>query len=48
MPSGGRLLSQLVQVGVPMILGTAAYCGAYWLLGGRELGMLMGGRKDDG
>ena len=42
-----RLLSQVIHVGVPIFLGAATYCGAYLLLGGRELGMLWSGRVDD-
>ncbi len=44
MPSTGGLTSQLLRVGVPILLGGTAYCGSYWLLGGRELGMLLHGR----
>ena len=44
MPSTGEIVSQLLRVGVPILLGGAAYCGSYWLLGGRELGMLLNGR----
>jgi len=47
MPDGDRLLSQVVLVGVPVVLGAAAYCASYWLLGGRELGMLIHGRIVD-
>jgi putative peptidoglycan lipid II flippase len=47
LPSGGGMASQLIQVGLPIILGAAAYCGAYLLLGGRELGMLWSGRVDE-
>ncbi len=47
MPNSGRLASQLIRVGVPMVLGMAAYCSSYWLLGGRELGMLLSGSMDD-
>ncbi len=43
MPEGGGLKNELLQVLVPIALGGAAYCGAYGLLGGRELGMLMSG-----
>jgi peptidoglycan biosynthesis protein MviN/MurJ (putative lipid II flippase) len=46
MPEGGRLASQLVRVGVPLLFGMATYCGAYLLLGGRELGMLLSGKTD--
>ena len=42
MPAGERLMSQVVRVGVPLALGIAVYCGSYWLLGGRELSMLIG------
>jgi putative peptidoglycan lipid II flippase len=47
MPGGSGVVSQLIQVGVPVILGVAVYCGAYLLLGGRELGMLWSGRADE-
>ena len=47
MPSGDRLVSQGIHVGVPIILGAATYCGAYLLLGGRELGMLWSGKVED-
>jgi putative peptidoglycan lipid II flippase len=47
MPTDRRLLSQAICVGVPVILGAAAYCGAYLLLGGRELGMLWSGQAED-
>ncbi|MCE5301623.1 MAG: murein biosynthesis integral membrane protein MurJ [Planctomycetaceae bacterium] len=43
-PNGGRLVDQVVQVGVPLVVGAAVYCGTYRLLGGRELGMLLHGR----
>jgi putative peptidoglycan lipid II flippase len=46
MPTAAGLMNELVQVFVPIVLGGTAYCGAYWLLGGRELGMLMGGRDE--
>jgi putative peptidoglycan lipid II flippase len=46
-PSDARLASQLIRVGVPLSLGIAAYCGLYWLLGGRELSMLMGRRGEE-
>jgi putative peptidoglycan lipid II flippase len=46
-PGSGSLTSQAIQVGAPLFLGAAAYCGAYLLLGGRELGMLWSGRADD-
>jgi putative peptidoglycan lipid II flippase len=42
--AGDRLWAQIVHVFVPIALGMAGYCAAYWLLGGRELGMLLGGR----
>ena len=45
-PAGLRLWAQIVHVFVPIALGMAGYCGAYWLLGGRELGMLLGGRSE--
>jgi putative peptidoglycan lipid II flippase len=44
----GRLVSQLLRVGVPLAAGMAAYCGTYLLLGGRELGMLLSGKIDEG
>ena len=47
MPSGDPIVSQLIRVGVPTLLGVASYCSAYWLLGGRELGMLVTGRSVD-
>ncbi len=47
MPEGDRLTSQLLRVGVPLAAGMATYCGAYLLLGGRELGMLVHGRIED-
>ena len=47
MPEGDGLISQSLRVGAPLIAGMAAYCGSYWLLGGRELGMLLSGRIDD-
>jgi putative peptidoglycan lipid II flippase len=47
MPSGSSLISQGIHVGVPIFLGAAAYCGAYLLLGGRELGMLWSGKVED-
>jgi putative peptidoglycan lipid II flippase len=43
MPTGSRTISQLLQVCVPILAGAAIYVGLYWLLGGRELIMLMGG-----
>jgi putative peptidoglycan lipid II flippase len=46
-PSPGGLMSQLIRVGMPILLGAATYCGAYLLLGGRELGMLWSGRAED-
>ncbi len=45
MPSTGRLVSQLLQVSIPVLLGAAAYCGSYRLLGGRELDMLVSGKE---
>jgi putative peptidoglycan lipid II flippase len=47
MPGAYRLVDQLICVGAPVISGAAAYCGSYWLLGGRELGMLVSGRIVD-
>jgi len=46
-PSGNGLVSQGIHVGVPLRLGAATYCGAYLLLGGRELGMLWSGKVQD-
>jgi putative peptidoglycan lipid II flippase len=52
MPSGAPLMSQVLRVGVPLALGIVVYCGSYWLLGGRELSMLIGRQSgeesDDG
>jgi len=45
-PAGVRLWAQIVHVFVPIALGMAGYCGTYRLLGGRELGMLLGGRSE--
>jgi putative peptidoglycan lipid II flippase len=47
LPNAGGLLSQVVQVGVPIALGAVAYCGTYRLLGGREFGMLWSGRVEE-
>ena len=47
MPSSSRFISQGIHVGVPIVLGMATYCGAYLLLGGRELAMLVHGRIED-
>jgi putative peptidoglycan lipid II flippase len=47
LPSGDRLLGQLLRVGVPLAAGLAAYGAAYLLLGGRELGMLLSGSIDE-
>jgi putative peptidoglycan lipid II flippase len=44
MPGGDRFTDQLIRVGVPVASGAAVYCGVYWLLGGRELGMLVSGK----
>jgi putative peptidoglycan lipid II flippase len=46
MPAGDELMSQLLRVGAPLMAGMAAFCATHWLLGGRELGMLMGGRDE--
>ncbi|MCE5266767.1 MAG: murein biosynthesis integral membrane protein MurJ [Planctomycetaceae bacterium] len=46
MPDGDRLSHQAIRVCVPILCGAAVYCGAYLLLGGRELGMLLTGRSD--
>jgi peptidoglycan biosynthesis protein MviN/MurJ (putative lipid II flippase) len=48
MPLGGRIGDQLTRVGMPTIIGAITYCLAYWLLGGRELGMLLGRGTIDG
>ena len=45
MPSAGDIPSQLLRVGAPVVLGAVAYGGSYWLLGGRELSMLVTGRE---
>ena len=42
-PTATGLTSKMLQVVVPIALGSVAYCGTYRLLGGRELGMLVGG-----
>jgi putative peptidoglycan lipid II flippase len=47
MPVADTLLAKLTQVGVPVLVGAVAYCGAYLLLGGRELGMLWSGKAGD-
>jgi putative peptidoglycan lipid II flippase len=41
-PADERLMSQVIRVGVPLALGIVTYCASYWLLGGRELSMLIG------
>ena len=46
-PVGESLVDQLIRVGVPIALGAIAYAGSYWLLGGREMGMLVGGKIDE-
>jgi hypothetical protein len=46
MPNTDRILDQLLRVCLPIGLGTVAYCVGYWLLGGRELGMLVGGKEN--
>ncbi len=45
--SDGRLTMQFIAVAVPIGLGGAAYCATHWLLGGRELGMLISGGNVD-
>ena len=47
LPSTAGLGNQLLRVGAPVAIGGAAYCSLYWLLGGRELGMLLRGRIVD-
>jgi peptidoglycan biosynthesis protein MviN/MurJ (putative lipid II flippase) len=47
MPMGDTFLAKFIHVGTPILLGTATYCGAYLLLGGRELGMLWSGKVED-
>jgi putative peptidoglycan lipid II flippase len=47
MPDADTLLHKAIDVGVPILLGGATYCGAYLLLGGRELGMLWSGKVED-
>jgi putative peptidoglycan lipid II flippase len=44
---GDSFIAKLIDVAVPIFLGAATYCGAYLLLGGRELGMLWSGKGDD-
>ncbi len=39
------LLNEFARVLVPISASMAVYCGVYRLLGGRELGMLIGGRE---
>lgn len=46
LPEGDALISQVLRVVAPLVAGMAAYCGCYWLLRGRELGMLLHGRID--
>jgi putative peptidoglycan lipid II flippase len=46
-PRSDRLTSQLLRVAAPTILGLLSYVGCYWLLGGRELAMLLHGRIVD-
>jgi len=46
MPTGGTILDQLPRVFVPIGLGGATYCAMHWLLGGRELSMLLSGKID--
>jgi putative peptidoglycan lipid II flippase len=48
LPVGDRVIDQFARVGVPLGFGLAVYVGAYWLLGGREFGMLMGRKAVDG
>jgi putative peptidoglycan lipid II flippase len=40
-------VAKAIHVGVPILLGAGTYCGAYLLLGGRELGMLWSGKVED-
>jgi len=47
LPNDQRLADRLVQVGAPILAGMAVYAGAYRLLGGRELGMLLDGKSDE-
>jgi putative peptidoglycan lipid II flippase len=44
LPSGPAITDRLISVAVPILLGGAAYCGFFRLLGGQELGMLFGGK----
>jgi len=42
LPEHPSLVSQLARVAVPLILCAGVYYGVYWMLGGREIGMLLG------
>ena len=46
MPKTDALLDKLLCVSIPVIAGAVVYCSSYWLLGGRELGMLLSGMID--
>jgi len=46
MPTGDALLDKVLRVAAPVLAGAAVYCSSYWLLGGRELGMLMNVKND--
>ena len=40
------LSGQIVRVLVPILMSMAVYCGTYWLSGGRELSIILGGDVD--
>ncbi len=42
LPPMAGIVGELTQVLVPLATSVAVYCGSYWLLRGRELGMLLG------
>ena len=44
-PTAG-LANEFARVFAPLAIAVVVYCGAYWLLRGRELGMLVGGVSD--
>ena len=44
LPQEASLTRILLRVAVPVIACGAVYCGVYWLVGGREIGMLLGRR----
>jgi putative peptidoglycan lipid II flippase len=46
-PDSHRLTTQFLRLFAPLSAGLIAYCAAYLLLGGRELGMLLHGKSDE-